>query len=704
MFEHKIFTMDLAGRELSVEIGKIAELASGSAIIRYGETMVMVNVSKSAKPRDGIDFFPLSVDYEERLYSVGKIPGGFLKREGKPSEKAILTSRLIDRPIRPLFPKGFRNDVQVVATVLSVDQDCTPDIVAMIGSSIALSISDIPFNGPTGSVLIGLVDGAFVVNPTAEQREKSSLHLVVSGTKDAIMMVEAGGEEIPDVLMLEAILFAHEEIKKVVAFIEEITAEVGKEKMEVVLFKPDEEVEKAVREFATDKMKEAVKTIEKLERMEKMDAVKAETFEKFEELLEDYGVDIEETLQAIIKEEVRKLIVHENVRPDNRGLEEIRPIWCDNGFIPRAHGSGLFTRGQTQVMSIATLGALGDVQILDGLDEEESKRYMHHYNFPAYSVGEARPSRGPGRREIGHGALAERALIPVLPSKEEFPYAIRVVSEVLSSNGSTSQGSVCGSTLSLLDAGVPLKDMVAGIAMGLIKHDDKVAVLSDIQGVEDHLGDMDFKVAGTEKGITAIQMDIKIAGIDKEILAKALTQAKAGRIHILNEMRKTISAPKPELSKYAPKIITMNINPDKIRDVIGPGGKVITKIIEETGVKIDIEQTGEVFIAGIDADMIKLAQKKIHDIVAEAEVGQTYTGKVTRIMNFGAFVEILPGKEGLLHISHIAHERVSKVEDVLNIGDEVEVKVTEIDEKGRVNLSRKVLLPKPEKVEKKEEK
>ena len=704
MFEHKIFTMDLAGRELSVEIGKIAELASGSAIIRYGETMVMVNVSKSAKPRDGIDFFPLSVDYEERLYSVGKIPGGFLKREGKPSEKAILTSRLIDRPIRPLFPKGFRNDVQVVATVLSVDQDCTPDIVAMIGSSIALSISDIPFNGPTGSVLIGLVDGAFVVNPTAEQREKSSLHLVVSGTKDAIMMVEAGGEEIPDALMLEAILFAPEEIKKVVAFIEEITAEVGKEKMEVVLFKPDEEVEKAVREFATDKMKEAVKTIEKLERMEKMDAVKAETFEKFEELLEDYGVDIEETLQAIIKEEVRKLIVHENVRPDNRGLEEIRPIWCDNGFIPRAHGSGLFTRGQTQVMSIATLGALGDVQILDGLDEEESKRYMHHYNFPAYSVGEARPSRGPGRREIGHGALAERALIPVLPSKEEFPYAIRVVSEVLSSNGSTSQGSVCGSTLSLLDAGVPLKDMVAGIAMGLIKHDDKVAVLSDIQGMEDHLGDMDFKVAGTEKGITAIQMDIKIAGIDKEILAKALTQAKAGRIHILNEMRKTISAPKPELSKYAPKIITMNINPDKIRDVIGPGGKVITKIIEETGVKIDIEQTGEVFIAGIDADMIKLAQKKIHDIVAEAEVGQTYTGKVTRIMNFGAFVEILPGKEGLLHISHIAHERVSKVEDVLNIGDEVEVKVTEIDEKGRVNLSRKVLLPKPEKVEKKEEK
>ena len=702
MFEHKVFKMDFAGRELSVEIGKIAELASGSAILQYGETMVMVNTSKSAQPRDGIDFFPLSVDYEEKLYSVGKIPGGFLKREGKPSEKAILTSRLIDRPIRPLFPKGFRNDVQVVATVLSVDQDCTPDIVAMIGSSIALSISDIPFNGPTGSVSVGLVDGAFVINPTAEQREKSSLHLVVSGTKDAIMMVEAGAEEIPDELMLEAILFAHKEIKKVVEFIETIVAEVGKEKIEVTLFEINADVEKAVREFATDKMKEAVKTVEKLERMEKMDAVKEATFENFEDIVEEFGQDIEETLHAIIKEQVRKLIVHENVRPDNRKPDEIRPIWCDNGFIPRAHGSGLFTRGQTQVMSIATLGALGDVQILDGLDEEESKRYMHHYNFPAYSVGEARPSRGPGRREIGHGALAERALLPVIPSKEDFPYAIRVVSEVLSSNGSTSQGSVCGSTLSLLDAGVPLKDMVAGIAMGLTKHDDKVAVLSDIQGMEDHLGDMDFKVAGTEHGITAIQMDIKIACIDEEVLRTALKQAKVGRIHILNEMRKTIAAPKPELSKYAPKIVTMNINPDKIRDVIGPGGKIITKIIDETGVKIDIEQTGEVFISGIDAEMIAKAQELINNIVAEAEVGETYTGKVTRIMNFGAFVEVLPGKEGLLHISHIAHERVNKVEDVLNIGDEVTVKVTEIDEKGRVNLSRKALLPKPEKKEVKE--
>ena len=518
------------------------------------------------------------------------------------------------------------------------------------------------------------------------------------------MMVEAGGEEIPESLMLEAILFAHEEIKKIVAFIEEITAAVGKEKMEVELHKVDEEVETAVRNFATDKMKEAVRTVEKLERQEKMDAVREETLSHFEELLEEYGSDIEEVLQVIIKESVRMLITHEKVRPDNRKLDEIRPIWCDNGFIPRAHGSGLFTRGQTQVMTITTLGALGDVQILDGLDEEENKRYMHHYNFPAYSVGEARPSRGPGRREIGHGALAERALVPVIPSKEEFPYAIRLVSEVLSSNGSTSQGSVCGSTLSLLDAGVPIKDMVAGIAMGLIKDDEKVAILSDIQGMEDHLGDMDFKVAGTEHGITAIQMDIKINGIDENILRTALEQARIGRLHILNEMRKTIDAPKPQLSKYAPKIITMNINPDKIRDVIGPGGKVITKIIDETGVKIDIEQTGEVFIAGIDQEMIDLAQKLIKDIVVEAEVGQTYKGKVTRITTFGAFVEILPGKEGLLHISHIAHERVAKVEDVLNIGDEVEVKVTEIDEKGRVNLSRKVLLPKPEKIEKKDNK
>jgi len=689
--------MDLAGRELSVEIGKISQLASGSAILRYGETMVMVNCSKSAQPRDGVDFFPLSVDYEEKLYSVGKIPGGFLKREGKPSEKAILTSRLIDRPIRPLFPKTFRNDVQVVATVLSVDQDCTPDIVSMIGSSVALSISEIPFNGPTGSVCIGLVDGALVVNPTAEEREKSVLHLVVSGTKEAVMMVEAGADEVPESLMLEAILKAHEEIKKIAEFIEQIQAEVGKEKLEFIENKPNAEIEAKVREIATEGMKEAVSVVEKLERQEAMDAVKEQTINSFdEETLEEFGNDIIATLDSIIKEEVRKAIVHEGRRPDARKTDEIRPIWCDHGFIPRAHGSGLFTRGQTQVMTITTLGALGDVQILDGLDEEENKRYMHHYNFPAYSVGEARPSRGPGRREIGHGALAERALLPVIPSKEEFPYAIRLVSEVLSSNGSTSQGSVCGSTLSLLDAGVPLKDMVAGIAMGLIEHDGKMAILSDIQGMEDHLGDMDFKVAGTEKGITAIQMDIKIAGIDEEVLTRALAQARVGRLHILNEMRKCIDKPNEELSKYAPKIVTMRIKPDKIRDVIGAGGKVITKIIDETGVKIDIEQDGEVFIAGIDIDMIRLAQQKISDIVAEVELNEIYKGKVTRVVNFGAFVELLPGKEGLLRIGNIAHERIEKVEDVLNVGDEVEVKVTEIDDKGRVNVSRKVLLPRPE--------
>lgn len=699
MFEHKIYEMDLAGRKFSVEIGKICELSNGNCIVRYGDSVVMVNAVTSSKPRAGIDFFPLSVDYEEKLYSVGKIPGGFIKREGRPSEKAILTSRLIDRPIRPLFPKGFRNDVQVVATVLSVDQDSTTDVMAMIGSSVALSISDIPFDGPTGSVIVGLVDGEFVVNPTADQREKSEMHLVVSGTKDAIMMVEAGANEISEEQMLDAIMFAHEEIKKIVAFIENIVSEVGKEKQDVVLYKPDEEIEKLVREFATDKMRVAIQTVEKLERMENMDKVKEETLANFEEEYSEYLSDIEEVLHSIIKEQVRSLIVNDSIRPDNRRPEEIRNIWSEVSILPRTHGSAIFTRGQTQVMTIATLGALGDVQILDGLDTEEEKRYMHHYNFPAYSVGEARPSRGPGRREIGHGALAERALIPVLPTKDSFPYAIRLVSEVLSSNGSTSQASVCGSTLSLLDAGVPIKDLVAGIAMGLIKEEDKIAVLSDIQGMEDHLGDMDFKVAGTPNGITAIQMDIKIGGIDKGILQTALAQAKEGRLHILNEMKKTIDSPKKELSKYAPKIITMKINADKIRDVIGPGGKIITKIIDETGVKIDIEQNGDVFIAGTDQAMTERAREIILGIVTEPEVGKTYMGKVTRVANFGAFVEILPGKDGLLHISHIAHERVNKVEDVLKIGDELEVKVTEIDAQGRVNLSRKALLPKPEKKE-----
>ncbi|SEN17916.1 polyribonucleotide nucleotidyltransferase [Peptostreptococcus russellii] len=694
MFEHRIFETELAGRKLSVEIGKICEMTNGNCIIRYGDTMLMVNVTKSAEPRDGVDFFPLSVDFEEKLYSVGKIPGGFLKREGKPSEKAILTSRLIDRPLRPLFPEGFRNDVQVVATVLSVDQDCTPDIVAMIGSSISLSISDIPFNGPTGSVLVGRVDGEFVANPNQEQRENSDLHLVVSGTKDAIMMVEAGAEEVDESVVLEGILFAHEEIKKIVAFIEDIVDEVGHEKCQVELHLPSEEMTKLVNDFAREKMREAVKTPEKMERTAKMDAVSAETLEHFEAELENFeevAGDIEDVLHDIIKDEVRSLIVDDNVRPDNRALDEIRPIWCETGMIPRTHGSSIFTRGQTQVLNVTTLGALGDVQKLDGLDEEEAKRYMHHYNFPSYSVGETRPSRGPGRREIGHGALAERALLPVIPSQEDFPYAIRLVSEVLSSNGSTSQASVCASTLSLLDAGVPIRDMVAGIAMGLIKHHDKVAVLSDIQGMEDHLGDMDFKVAGTEHGVTAIQMDIKIDGIDEAVLRQALKQAKEGRMHILGEMKKVISEPKDELSPYAPKIVKMTINPDKIRDVIGPGGKMINKIIDETGVKIDIEQTGQVYIVGVESDMIAKAKGIIEGIVAEAEPGKIYKGTVTRIEKFGAFVEILPGKQGLLHISQISNNRVNKVEDVLAIGDVIDVLVTEIDDKDRINLSVKAI-------------
>ncbi len=695
MFEHKIFEMELAGRTLTVEVGRLAEFANGNCLVRYGDSMVMVNTTKSQKPRDGIDFFPLSVDYEEKLYSVGKIPGGFLKREGKPSEKAVLTSRLIDRPIRPLFPKGFRNDVQVVATVLSVDQDCTPDIVAMIGSSVALSISDIPFDGPTGSVLVGLVDDEFVINPNSEQREKSKLHLVVSGTKDAIMMVEAGAEEVDEMKVLDGIMLAHKEIKRIVEFIENIVSEVGKEKVEVELHEVDPELREKVVEYAKDKIRDAVQTVEKAERQENMDKATEEVIEYFQsqaEEGEDITKDVAEVVEDIIKNEVRSLISDDQIRPDNRKPTEIRPIWCETGKIPRTHGSSIFTRGQTQVLNVATLGALGDVQKLDGLDEEENKRYMHHYNFPAYSVGEARPSRGPGRREIGHGALAERALLPVIPPQEDFPYAIRLVSEVLSSNGSSSQASVCASTLSLLDAGVPIKDMVAGIAMGLIKHNGNVTVLSDIQGLEDHLGDMDFKVAGTEHGVTAIQMDIKIAGIDEPILKQALKQAKEGRMHILGEMRKVISEPRPELSPYAPKIIKLLINPDKIRDIIGPGGKVINKIIDETGVKIDIEQTGEVYISGVEMENIDKAKKIIESIVEEPEIGKVYKGTVTRLMNFGAFVEILPGKEGLLHISQISRERVNKVEDVLAVGDEVEVKIIDIDDKDRIDLSRKVLL------------
>ncbi|MCF6464688.1 polyribonucleotide nucleotidyltransferase [Clostridium sp. Cult2] len=691
------FQYNLAGRNLSITIGKVAEQANGACLLQYGDTVVLVTATASKEPREGIDFFPLSVDFEERLYSVGKIPGGFIKREGKPSDKAILTSRLIDRPIRPLFPDGYRNDVQVIATVLSVDQDCTPDIVGMIGSSIALSISDIPFNGPTASVLVGLVDGKFVLNPTAEERDKSHIHLVVSGTKDAIMMVEAGANEVPEETMLEAILFAHEEIKKLCIFIESIQEEIGKEKQEIVVFKPDINIEKEVREYATNKLIEAIQTFEKQDREEKIDEVIGETVENFVEQYPENEKDVVEVLEEIVKEEVRRLILEEGTRPDNRKVDEIRPITCEVGLLPRTHGSGLFKRGQTQVLTVATLGASSDVQIIDGISEEESKRYMHHYNFPPYSVGDTRVLRGPGRREVGHGALAERALEPVIPLVEEFPYTIRLVSEVLSSNGSSSQASVCGSTLALLDAGVPIKASVAGIAMGLIKSEDKVAILSDIQGMEDHLGDMDFKVAGTEKGVTAIQMDIKISGIDRTILTEALKRARDGRLFILGKMNEAISKPRKELSPYAPRIITMQVDPDKIRDIIGPGGKMINKIIDETGVKIDIDDDGKVSIASDNMENGKKAMKIIEEIVKDVEIGDIYMGKVVKIVPFGAFVEIINGKEGLLHISNIANERINKVEDVLSNGDQVLVKVIDIDNQGRINLSRKAALPKEEK-------
>lgn len=690
--DYRTFRTAVGGRLLQLEIGKVCELAGGAVMLKYGDTVVNVTATASAQPRADIDFFPLSVDYEERMYAAGKIPGGFIKREGRPSEKAILSSRLIDRPIRPLFPKGYYNDVQVVATVMCVDPDCSPEIVGMIGSSVALSISDIPFEGPTASVLIGLIDDRYIVNPTLEQREASSLHLVVSGTKDAIMMVEAGANEVSEDVVLEGIMFAHEEIKKIITFIEEIVAEVGKPKKEVVLYKVADEIEQAVKEYATEKMRAAIQTYEKQERLENMDAVEKEVKEHFAGIFPDNAKDIGSVLYSITKEQVRSLILDDGIRPDNRKSTEIRPIWCETGILPRTHGTGLFTRGQTQVLSVTTIAPMGEAQTIDGIGEEVEKRYMHHYNFPPYSVGEARPMRSPGRREIGHGALAERALIPVLPSIEEFPYAIRVVSEVLSSNGSTSQASVCGSTLSLMDAGVPIKAPVAGIAMGLIERDGKIAILSDIQGMEDFLGDMDFKVAGTAKGITAIQMDIKVHGLSRQILQDALAQAHEGRMHIMGKMMEELAEPREELSAYAPRIISLQIHPDKIRTVIGPGGKTINKIIGDTGVKIDINDEGLIYIASPDMDSAAGALKAIELLVKEVEVGEVYEGKVTRIMNFGAFIEILPGKEGLLHISKMAKERVEKVEDVMNIGDVVKVKVTEIDNQNRINLSRKDLL------------
>jgi len=693
--DYRTFRTAVGGRLLEFEVGKVCEMANGQVWVKYGDTVVNVTAVASTSPRPDIDFFPLSVDYEEKMYAAGKIPGGFIKREGRPSERAILNSRLIDRPIRPLFPKGFYNDVQVVATVLCVDPDCSPEIVGMVGSSAALSISDIPFDGPTGSVLIGMIDGEFIVNPTLEQREKSDMHLVVSGTKEAIMMVEAGANEVPENVILDAIMFAHEEIKKIIEFIEEVVAEVGKPKKEVELYIVPEEIDGAVREYAADKMRQAIQTTDKMERLENMDAVETEAKKYFAEIYPDNPKDISAVLYNITKEQVRSLILDDGVRPDNRKSDEIRPIWCETGVLPRAHGTGLFKRGQTQVLSVATLAPVGEAQTIDGISEEVEKRYMHHYNFPPYSVGEAKPMRSPGRREIGHGALAERAIIPVLPGVEDFPYAIRVVSEVLSSNGSTSQASVCGSTLALMDAGVPIKAPVAGIAMGLIERDGKIAILSDIQGMEDFLGDMDFKVAGTAKGVTAIQMDIKVHGLSREILDDALKQAHDGRIFIMEKMMEELSGPRPELSAYAPRIITITIDPDKIRTVIGPGGKTINKIIADTGVKIDIDDQGDkgvVYIASPDMDSAQMAVKAIELLIKEVEIGETYDGTVTRLMQFGAFIEILPGKEGLLHISKMAKTRVEKVEDVMNVGDAVKVKVTEIDSQGRINLSRKELL------------
>ncbi|KLA23956.1 MULTISPECIES: polyribonucleotide nucleotidyltransferase [Bacillus cereus group] len=691
--EKQVFSIDLAGRQLTVETGQLAKQANGAVLVRYGDTAVL-STATASKEAKNVDFFPLTVNYEERLYAVGKIPGGFIKREGRPSEKAILASRLIDRPIRPLFADGFRNEVQVVSIVMSVDQDCSSEMAAMLGSSLALSISDIPFEGPIAGATVGRINGEFVINPTVEQQEQSDIHLVVAGTKDAINMVEAGADQVPEETMLEAIMFGHDEIKRLIAFQEEIVQAVGKEKSEVKLYEVDADLNQAVREMAEEDMHSAIQVHEKHAREDAINEVKKRVIEHYEAQEADADTlgQVNEILYKIVKEEVRRLITVEKIRPDGRKGDEIRPLASEVGILSRTHGSGLFTRGQTQALSICTLGALGDVQILDGLGVEESKRFMHHYNFPSFSVGETRPMRGPGRREIGHGALGERALEPVIPSEKDFPYTVRLVSEVLESNGSTSQASICGSTLAMMDAGVPLKAPVAGIAMGLVKTGEHYTILSDIQGMEDHLGDMDFKVAGTSQGVTALQMDIKIDGLSREILEEALQQAKVGRVHILNHMLSVIPEPRTELSAYAPKIITMTINPDKIRDVIGPSGKQINKIIEETGVKIDIEQDGTVFISSINQEMNDKAKKIIEDIVREVQVGEIYEGKVKRVEKFGAFVELFSGKDGLVHISELALERVGKVEDVVKIGDVITVKVIEIDKQGRVNLSRKVLL------------
>ncbi|WP_138825768.1 polyribonucleotide nucleotidyltransferase [Bacillus altitudinis] len=702
--EKQVFTIDWAGRQLTVETGQLAKQANGAVLVRYGDTAVLSSATASKEPKP-LDFFPLTVNYEERLYAVGKIPGGFIKREGRPSEKAILASRLIDRPIRPLFADGFRNEVQVISIVMSVDQDCSSEMAAMFGSSLALCVSDIPFEGPIAGVTVGRVDGKLIINPNVEQLEQSDINLVVAGTKDAINMVEAGADEVPEETMLEAIMYGHQEIKRLIEFQEEIVKAVGKEKIDIPLYEVDQALAEEVKQLAEADLLKAIQVHEKHAREDAISAVKKAVVQKFEEEERDEATikQAKDVLNKLVKNEVRRLITEEKVRPDGRGVDQIRPLSSEVGLLPRTHGSGLFTRGQTQALSICTLGALGDVQILDGLGVEESKRFMHHYNFPQFSVGETGPMRGPGRREIGHGALGERALEPVIPSEKDFPYTVRLVSEVLESNGSTSQASICASTLAMMDAGVPIKAPVAGIAMGLVKSGEYYTVLTDIQGMEDALGDMDFKVAGTSKGVTALQMDIKIDGLSKDILEEALQQAKKGRMEILDSMLSTIPASRGELSRYAPKILTMTINPDKIRDVIGPSGKQINKIIEDTGVKIDIEQDGTIFISSTEEDMNQKAKKIIEDLVREVEVGQLYLGKVKRIEKFGAFLEIFSGKDGLVHISELALERVGKVEDVVKIGDELLVKVTEIDKQGRVNLSRKAVL-REEKEKEKEEK
>ena len=686
------FSTELGGRPLTIETGKIAKQANGSVLIRYGETAVVVAVTGTDTPREGVDFFPLTVDFEEKMYAVGKIPGGFLRREGRPPETAILTSRLIDRPIRPMFPDGYHNDVQIVATAVSVDPDNAPDIPAMIGASCALSISDIPFEGPIAGVRVGRVDGKFIINPTLEQAAVSEMNVAVAGTKEAILMVEAGAKEVSEQVMLDAILFGHEEIKKLVAFQEQIQAEVGKPKMEFTPYVPPEALSKEIMEYGEPKIHDALMDPDKLHRDKMVSETKEAILEHFVELYPESEIDIAHIVQKLVKKVFRHIITHDKIRPDGRALDEVRPISCEVGLLARPHGCSLFTRGQTQVLNCLALAPLREAQTLDGLGTELTKRYIHHYNFPPYSVGETKPLRSPGRREIGHGALAERALLPVIPSEEEFPYTIRLVSEVLESNGSSSMASTCASTLSLMDAGVPIKAPVSGVALGLVKEGDDITILTDIQGLEDANGDMDFKVAGTEKGITAIQMDIKIDGINRQIFEQALEQARKGRAYILGKMLECIPAPRPSLKEHAPKITTLKINPDKIKDVIGPGGKVIKKITKESGAKIDIEEDGTVYVAAADQASANKAIEAINAITAEPEIGKIYTGKVTRLMNFGAFVEFMPGREGLVHISQLAKERVEKVEDVVNVGDEIVVKLVEIDAKGRMNLSRKAAL------------